>query len=145
MILALILLLKGSDISLVVERQTITSSSEGWKDIDIGWLPNKKSHHLSDQVESQNNEIKAHDRSLFNTNWRTLKHEWQMFHHISNARLIESLSDMSNKMSLSSLLPRVEQAARKFARIFKNKSGDKNSAFKKRKNAKEEGVGEAHF
>lgn len=63
MIFTLILFLKGSDISLVIERQTITSSSEGWKDIDIGWLPNKGNHDLSDQVESQNNEIKAHDRS----------------------------------------------------------------------------------
>ena len=67
----------------------------------------EKIHHLLDQVESQINEIKEHGESLFNTNGRTLKHEWQMFHHISNARLIESLSDMSKEMS--SLLSRFEQ------------------------------------
>lgn len=91
----------------------------------------EKIHHLLDQVESQINEIKEHDESLFNTNGRTLKHEWQMFHHISNVRLIESLSDMSKEMS--SLLSRVEQAAKKFTRVVKNKSGYKNSASKKKK------------
>ena len=29
---------------LVVKTQTFTSSSEGWKDTDIGWFPNKGSH-----------------------------------------------------------------------------------------------------
>ena len=216
--------IEGSDISLLIaERRTVTSSSEGWKDTDLGWLPNKgshrdtqfsnnllkefysyagllvasktlfrkyftqeklrqwdlfkrkekveksygflksenmsgvgnrlekgyiprpndgnaltgvaeKMHHLLDQVESQINEIKEHDESLFNTNGRTLKHEWQMFHHISNVRLIESLSDMSKEMS--SLLSRVEQAAKKFSRAVKNTSGHRNSASKKRRNDK---------
>lgn len=94
----------------------------------------EKIHHLLDQVESQINEIKEYDESLFNTNERTLKHEWQMFHHISNARLIESLSDMSKEMS--SLLSRVEQAATKFTRVVKNKSEYRNSASKKRRNDK---------
>lgn len=94
----------------------------------------EKIHHLLGEVESQINEIKEHDESLFNTNGRTLKHEWQMFHHISNVRLLESLSDMSKEMS--SLLSRVEQAAKKFARVVKNKSGYRNSASKKRRNDK---------
>ena len=184
-----------------MQRQTVTSSSEGWKDTDLGWLPNKgshrdtqfsnnllkklilficwftgckqitfsqglytgkikaqekieksygflksenmagvgnrleegyvprpndgkfltsvveKIHHLLDQVESQINEIKEHDEPLFNTNGRTLKREWQMFHRISNSRLIESLSDMSKE--ISSLLSRVEQSAKKFTRVVK--------------------------
>ena len=94
----------------------------------------EKIHHLLDQVESQIKEIKEHDEPLFNTNGRTLKHEWQMFHHIRNARLIESLSDMSKEMSL--LLSRVEQAAKKFSWVVKNKSGYRNSASKKRRNVK---------
>lgn len=94
----------------------------------------EKIHHLLDQVESQINEIKEHDESLFNTNGRTLKHEWQMFHYISNARLIESLSDMRKEMS--SLLSRVEQMAKKFTRVVKNKSGYRNSASKNRRNDK---------
>jgi len=57
-----------------------------------------------------------------------------MFHHISNARLLESLSDMSNEMS--SLLSRVEQAAKKFTSILKNKGRDRNSVSKNKKNAK---------
>ena len=36
----------------------------------------KKIHRLLDQEESQINKIKAHDQSLFNTNGRTLKHEY---------------------------------------------------------------------
>ena len=94
----------------------------------------EKIHHLLDQVESQINEIKEYDESLFNTNGKTLKHEWQMFHHISNARLIESLSDMSKEMS--SLLSRIEQAATKFTRVVKNKSEYRNSASKTRRNDK---------
>jgi len=36
---------EGSDISvLIAEIRTVTSSSEGWKDTDLGWLPNKGSH-----------------------------------------------------------------------------------------------------
>ena len=46
---------------------------------------------------------------------------------------------MSNKVS--SLLSRAEQAAKKFTSILKANSGDRNSASKKRKNAKEEGRG----
>jgi len=46
---------------------------------------------------------------------------------------------------MSSLLSRVEQAARNFTRILKNNNGDKNSASKKRKNAKEEGRGQRHI
>ena len=57
-----------------------------------------------------------------------------MFHHISNARLLESLSDMSNEMS--SLISRVEQAAKKFTSILKNKGRDRNSVSKNKKNAK---------
>ena len=56
------------------------------------------------------------------------------FNHISNARLIESLSDMSKEMS--SLLSRVEQAATKFTRVVKNKSEYRNYASKKRRNDK---------
>ena len=37
--------IEKSDICLLIaERQTVTSSSEGWKDTDLGWLPNKGSH-----------------------------------------------------------------------------------------------------
>ena len=53
-----------------------------------------------------------------------------MFHH-SNVKLIESLSDMSNEMS--SLLSRVEQAAKKCTRILNDKSGDRNSVKKEKK------------
>ena len=28
----------------IIERQTVTISSEGWKDTDLWWLPNKGSH-----------------------------------------------------------------------------------------------------
>ena len=35
----------------------------------------EKMHNLLDQVESQINEIKEHDQSLFNTNGKTLKHK----------------------------------------------------------------------
>ena len=62
-----------------------------------------------------------------------------MFHHISNIRLPKSLSDLSNE--IRSILSRVEQAARKFTRILKNRSGDRNYASKKRKNATEGGRG----
>ena len=37
--------IEGSDISvLIAERRTVTSSSEGWKDTELGWLQNKGSH-----------------------------------------------------------------------------------------------------
>ena len=48
-------------------------------------------NHLSYQVESQNNKIKAHDQALFDTEGIILKHEWQILHRVSNLRLIESL------------------------------------------------------
>jgi len=66
-----------------------------------------------------------------NTNGRTLKHDWQMFHHIRNARLVESLSDMSKEMS--SLLSRFEEAATTFTRVVKSKSRYRNSASKNRR------------
>ena len=71
----------------------------------------EKIHHLLDQVERQINELKAHDQSLlFNANGRTLKHGWQMFHHVSNVRLIEALLGTSNEMS--SILSRVKKTSR---------------------------------
>lgn len=44
----------------------------------------EKIHHLLDQVESQINKIKVH--ICLNINGRTLKREWQVFHHV---RLID--------------------------------------------------------
>ena len=89
---------------------------------------------LLDQVENLITEIKVHDQSLFHTNGITLKHKWQMFHHISNSRLIESLSDMRKEMT--SLVSKAELVAKTFTTVFQNKSGPKNIASKKRKNKK---------
>ena len=44
----------------------------------------EKIHHLLDQEESQINKIKVH--ICLNINGRTLKREWQVFHHV---RLID--------------------------------------------------------
>ena len=52
------------------------------------------------------------------------------FINISNVRLIESLSDMSNKMS--SLPSRMKQATKNFTNISKNKSRGMNSASTKK-------------
>lgn len=82
---------------------------------------------LLDQVENLITEINAHDQLLFDTNGRTLKHKWQMFHHISNSRLIESLSDMRKEMT--SLVSKAELVAKTFTT-----SGLENIASKKRKN-----------
>ena len=58
-----------------------------------------------------------------------------MFHHISNVRLIESLSDMTKEMT--SLLSKAEETAKKFTAVCKNRRGySKSSAAKKRKNDK---------
>ena len=89
---------------------------------------------LLDQVENLITEIKAHDQSLFDTNGRTLKHKWQMFHHISNSRLIELLSDMRKEMT--SLVSKAEVVAKTFITVFQNKSGLKNIASKKKKTNK---------
>ena len=58
-----------------------------------------------------------------------------MFHHISNARMLESLSDMSNEMP--SLLSRFVKAAKTFTRVLKNNNGHRNSASKKGEMMKE--------
>ena len=63
-------------------------------------------HHLLDQEERQIHR-KAHGQSLFNQIEEPLNMSSELtFHHVSNVRLIESLSDMRNKMF--SLLARVE-------------------------------------
>ena len=79
--------IEGSDISLLIEeRRTVTSSSEGWKDTDLGWLPNKGSHR---DTQFSNNLLKefysyagflATSKSLFRNYFTQEKlRQWDLF------------------------------------------------------------------
>lgn len=92
-----------------------------------------KLHSLLNETENILGEIKAHDQSLFVRNGQTLAREWHKIHTSSNLKFIASLS--GNKSEMTTVLSRVEAAAKRFTTMCGKRSGySKSVAVKKRKN-----------